>query len=52
MPPSDDSDIFECAKATTTDKFKNSQNNFTESTEKPKRFPFRELSVKAGQKTI
>ena len=46
MPPSDDSDIFECTKATTTtDKFKNIQNNFTESQEKPTRFPFIELSV-------
>ena len=37
MPPSDDSDIFECAKSTktTTDKFKITQNNFTESAEKP-----------------
>ena len=35
MPPSDDSDIFECTKATTTDKFKNIQNKFTESTETP-----------------
>ena len=48
MPPSDDSDIFECSKATTTttaDKFKNTKRNVTVSEEKPKRFPFIDLSV-------
>ena len=49
MPPSDDSDIFECAKSTktTTDKFKITQNNFTESAEKPFSENYQEDSEKA-----
>ena len=46
MPPSDDSDIFECSNVdrtsitSPTDKYETSQHNFNETSEKPKRFPF------------
>jgi hypothetical protein len=49
MPPSYESDIFECSNVErtsgVTEKFENIQNNFTETTENPKRFPFLEPSA-------